>query len=198
MTIDMSKKNEKLNNKETIKDKQFKEVIGFTNIQGETMLMGISKTGELAPITDKDNVYTHITKGIFKAISPEVTIFNRFTMGDDGAISVQIGEGSYKPYYLRSEGQSTGHPYIRPGTTTIPALDNVRQMLNDDGDKVITSQMQTAIDKMRANPKISETELQEILQIKRTRFYALISQMVDIGIITIHGRGKNKRYSLKG
>ena len=186
----MSKKNTNPENE------QYKEIIAFTNTMGETVFMGILKTGKIEPLTEIDKTYSDITKGIYKAIAPDVTVFSRFTLEKDGVIQIQIGEGSYKPYYLRSKEDSSACPYVRPNTSKVANLDRVRQMLIDLKNTDITPQMQMVMDKMRANPKITDTELQETLQIKRTRFYTLISQMTDMGIISVTGRGKNKRYNV--
>ena len=180
--------------KTNIENEQYKEIIAFTNTMGETVFMGISKAGKIEPLTDIEKTYSDIIKGIYKAIAPDVTIFSRFTIEKDGAIQIQIGEGSYKPHYLRSKGDSSDCPYVRPNTSKVANLEKVRQLLIDSQNTDITPQMQMVMEKMSANPQITDTELQEMLQIKRTRFYTLISQMVDLGIISITGRGKNKRY----
>ena len=182
--------------KTTTENEQYKEIIAFTNTMGETVFMGISQTGKIEPLTDMEKTYSDITKGIYKAIAPDVTIFSRFTIEKDGVIQIKIGEGSYKPHYLRSKDDSSACPYVRPNTSKVANLDRVRQMLIDSQNTDITPQMQMVMEKMRANPGITDTELQEMLQIKRTRFYTLISQMTEMGIISITGRGKNKRYNV--
>ena len=175
-------------------NEQYKEIIAFTNTMGETVFMGISKTGKIEPLSDIEKTYSDLIKGIYKATAPDVTIFSRFTIEKDGVLQIKIGEGSYKPHYLRSKEDSSACPYVRPNTSKVANLEKVRQMLIDSQDTEITPQMQMVMEKMSANPNITDTELQEMLQIKRTRFYTLISQMVDLGIISISGRGKNKRY----
>jgi len=182
--------------KEITENGKYKEIIAFTNTMGETVFMGILKTGKIEPLTEIEKTYSDTVKGIYKAVAPDVTIFSRFTIENDGVIQIKIGEGSYKPHYLRSKGDSSECPYVRPNTSKVAALDKIRNLLDSPQNTDITPQMQMVMEKMRANPKITDTELQETLQIKRTRFYTLISQMEDIGIISITGRGKNKRYNV--
>ncbi|MCL1809744.1 MAG: transcriptional regulator, partial [Clostridiales bacterium] len=58
----------------------------------------------------------------------------------------------------------------------------------------ITPQMRLLLDCIASNQDITDTELQHILNIKKTRLYALISQMENAGFIRVNGRGKNKKY----
>ena len=191
----MSKKNEQ--KKEPEGEPVYREVLVFVNITGDIAIVGIAKTGEVAPFVDKDNVYAKIAKGIHKVIKPDVTIYCKFTLNDNDIINIETGEGSYKPYYLKTQGFSSNNSYIRPNPKTVPALDRVRKMLNTKLPSDVTPQMQIVLDNILINPKVTNTELQKILEIKRTRLYTLISQMVEIGIIEITGRGKNKKYKIK-
>ena len=55
-------------------------------------------------LEDVDDVYTRITNGVRDAILPDVTIFVKYTLEDGEIIKMEIGEGSYKPYYLKVKG----------------------------------------------------------------------------------------------
>jgi len=61
---------------------------------------------------------------------------------------------------------------------------------------VITGQMRRVLECLTANPDITDAELQQVMQIKSTRLYMLISQMESAGLIRIEGRGKNKKYTV--
>jgi len=54
--------------------------------------------------------------------------------------------------------------------------------------------MQRMLDCISENQDITDAELQQLLGIKRTRFYLLASRMKHAGLIKISGRGKNKKY----
>ena len=54
--------------------------------------------------------------------------------------------------------------------------------------------MRTVLDYIAEHHEISETELQELLGIKRTRSFTLTKQMSDAGLIKIIGRGSDKKY----
>ena len=60
----------------------------------------------------------------------------------------------------------------------------------------ITPQMQTLLDHLKTSGEISEPEVQNLLDIKRTRAFTLLKQMSDAGLIKITGRGKNKKITL--
>ena len=127
---------ERLEFKEIATDDIYKEVIAFANTDGGTLLIGVNDAGEAAPLLDVDDTYTRITNGIRDAIAPDVTIFVRYTLKENQIISIEIGEGSYKPYYLKSKGLKPSGVYIRQGATTVQASpEQIRQMIkNADGD----------------------------------------------------------------
>ena len=53
-----------------------------------------------------DETYTRLTNGIRDAIAPDVTMFVRYVLQDNRVIRIEVGEGSYKPYYLKSKGKT--------------------------------------------------------------------------------------------
>ncbi len=56
--------------------------------------------------------------------------------------------------------------------------------------------MQIVLDYLSEYKEISEQELQNLLQIKRTRTYTLTRQMADMKLIKILGRGIDKKFIL--
>lgn len=61
----------------------------------------------------------------------------------------------------------------------------------------ITPQMQTVLDFIEENGQITDSEVQELLEIKNTRAYTLMKQMEKDGLIMIVGRGSTKKYLKK-
>jgi len=114
----------------------YKEVIAFSNTDGGTLHIGINDNGDVEPLNDVDDTYTRITNGIRDAIAPDVTIFVKYTLEEGKIIHVEIGEGSYKPYYLKSKGIKPSGVYVRQGSSYVPASqEQIRQMIkNADGD----------------------------------------------------------------
>ena len=61
----------------------------------------------------------------------------------------------------------------------------------------ITPQMKTVIDYLTEYSEMTDEDLQELLNIKKTRAYLLARQMSENGLIEIVGRGAGKKYKLK-
>lgn len=68
-------------------------------------------------------------------------------------------------------------------TETVPASQN------------ITPQMEKVLAFIDRNGKITEPQVQELLNLKRTRSYTLMKQMADAGLTSVTGRGANKYYT---
>jgi len=60
----------------------------------------------------------------------------------------------------------------------------------------VTAQMQEVLDYLSQYEAITDDELMELLNLKRTRTYIVANQMADMGLIDIIGRGKDKKYIL--
>lgn len=61
----------------------------------------------------------------------------------------------------------------------------------------ITPQMKTVLDYLAEYGEMSDEDLQELLNVKKTRAYLLARQMNENGLIDIIGRGAAKKYKLK-
>lgn len=61
----------------------------------------------------------------------------------------------------------------------------------------ITYQMRKVLDYIADNGQATDTELEEILDVKHTRVYNLTREMKELGLLRIEGRGKDKKYLLK-
>ena len=57
--------------------------------------------------------------------------------------------------------------------------------------------MKTMLDYLAEYKEMTDDELQELLNIKKTRAYLLTRQMSENGLIEIVGRGAAKKYKLK-
>lgn len=119
-----------------VTDEIYKEVIAFANTDGGTIYIGIDDNGNAVGIDNIDETYTRITNGIRDAIHPDVTMFIKYTLQENKVIKITVGEGSYKPYYLKSKGLKPSGVYIRQGASSVPASpEQIRQMIKDsDGD----------------------------------------------------------------
>lgn len=119
-----------------VTDEIYKEVIAFANTNGGTIYIGIDDHGNAVGIDNVDETYTKITNGIRDAIQPDITMFIKYTLQDNKVVKITIGEGSYKPYYLKSKGLKPSGVFIRQGASSAQASpEQIRQMIKEsDGD----------------------------------------------------------------
>ena len=132
----MQYESERIEYKSQMIDDIYKEVIAFANTDGGVIYLGIDDKGNLVGIDNVDETYTRLTSGIRDAIAPDVTMFVRYVLQDNKVIQIEVGEGSYKPYYLKSKGMKPAGVYVRQGASSVQASpDQIRRMIKDsDGD----------------------------------------------------------------
>ena len=132
----MQYESERIEYKSQMIDDIYKEVIAFANTDGGVIYLGIDDKGNLIGIDDVDETYTRLTNGIRDAIAPDVTMFVRYVFQDNKVIQIEVAEGSYKPYYLKSKGMKPTGVYVRQGTSSVQASpEQIRQMIKEsDGD----------------------------------------------------------------
>ena len=132
----MQYESERIEYKSQMIDDIYKEVIAFANTDGGVIYLGIDDKGNLIGIDNVDETYTRLTNGIRDAIAPDVTMFVRYVLQDNKVIQIEVAEGSYKPYYLKSKGMKPAGVYVRQGTSSVQASpEQIRQMIKEsDGD----------------------------------------------------------------
>lgn len=133
----MQFENENTEFKARLSDGIYKEVIAFANTDGGIIYLGIDDDGSIIGLDNVDETYTRLTNGIRDAIQPDVTMFVRYVLQENRVIRVEVGEGSYKPYYLKSKGLKPTGVYVRQGASSAPASSElIRQMIKaSDGDQ---------------------------------------------------------------
>jgi ATP-dependent DNA helicase RecG len=132
----MTFETENIEFKSQFTDELYKEVIAFANTDGGVIYIGIDNNGNAVGIDNVDENYTRITNGIRDAIMPDVTMFVKYTLQENRVVRITVGEGSYKPYYLKSKGLKPSGVLVRQGTSSVSAShDQIRAMIKEtDGD----------------------------------------------------------------
>lgn len=133
----MPYESESVEYKQCLTDGIYKEVIAFANTAGGTIYLGMDNQGLPIGIADVDQTYTALTNGIRDSIEPDVTIFVHYELDTDTkTIRIDVSEGSYKPYYLKSKGLKPSGVYVRQGTSSVQAsFEQIRKIIKDaDGD----------------------------------------------------------------
>ena len=128
----MQYESERIEYKSQMLEDLYKEVIAFANTDGGVIYIGIDNEGNLTGIDDVDETYTRLTNGIRDAIAPDVTMFVRYVLQDNKVIRIEVGEGSYKPYYLKAKGIKPTGVYVRQGASSVQASpDQIRRMIKE-------------------------------------------------------------------
>lgn len=132
----MQYESERTEYKSQLVDDIYKEVIAFANTDGGVIYIGIDDHENVTGIDNVDETYTRLTNGIRDAIAPDVTMFVRYVLQESKVIQIEVGEGSYKPYYLKSKGMKPSGVYVRQGASSVPASpEQIRRMIKEsDGD----------------------------------------------------------------
>lgn len=112
-------------------DNILKSVIAFANTTGGKILIGVDDDGKPIGIESIDDCYTRVTNAIRDGISPDITMFVKYTLNEnERIIEIMISEGTSKPYFLKSKGMRPEGVYIRQGASSAPAsVDKIRQMI---------------------------------------------------------------------
>lgn len=137
----MQYESERIEYKSQMIEDLYREVIAFANSDGGVIYIGIDNQGNLTGIDNVDETYTRITNGIRDAIAPDITMFVRYVLQDNKVIQIEVGEGSYKPYYLKAKGMKSTGVYVRQGASSVQASpDQIRKMIKEsDGDNFESS-----------------------------------------------------------
>ena len=132
----MTFETEKIEYKVQFTDEIYKEVIAFANTDGGEIYIGIDNNGNAIGIDNADEDFTRITNGIRDAIMPDVTMFVKYTIQENRVVRITVGEGSCKPYYLKSKGPKPSGVFVRQGTSSVSASsEQIRTMIKEsDGD----------------------------------------------------------------
>lgn len=80
---------------------------------------------------------------------------------------------------------------------TLPNMNYAHETVDDVSEpapRYVTEQMQTVLDYLAEHTQADEDALMELLNVKRTRTYLITREMVDLGLLTIIGRGAHKKY----
>lgn len=123
--------NERTEFKREFTDNILKTVVAFANTDGGKILIGVDDNGELIGIKDIDYCYTRITNSVRDNISPDVTMFVKYSVNEnDRIIEITVSEGTNKPFFLKSKGMRPEGVYIRQGASSAPAsVEKIRQMI---------------------------------------------------------------------
>lgn len=116
-----------------------KEIIAFANSNGGTLYIGVSDNGDVIGVSNTDETIQQIANMVRDSIKPDITMFLHYkaiTDREKQIVSIEIQQGTNKPYYLAKKGLRPEGVYVRQGTSSVPASDAaIRRMIKEtDGD----------------------------------------------------------------
>ena len=111
------------------------------------------------------------------------------------------GTGIRKIYRLYSDCSEQPRIEVTPNTFKM-VLPNMNMAAKKDASiqpfKMLTEQHGLIFEHIREHGSITDQEIQELLNVKRTRAYTIAKELRDEGWITAVGRGKEKKYVPSG
>ena len=115
------------------------------------------------------------------------------------------GTGIRKIYALYKECPAQPHievthntfKLVLPNMNAVSAASVSKAPEAESGTSTATPQMKTVLDYLAEYGEMSDEDLQELLNIKKTRAYLLSRQMSEMGLIEVIGKGSAKRYRRK-
>lgn len=99
----------------------------------------------------------------------------------------------YKSYEI-CDTQPTIEATSNAFKIVLPNMNEASPLAPDESK--VTYQMRKVLDYIADNGQATDTELEEILEVKHTRVYNLTREMKELGVLRIEGRGKDKKYLL--
>ena len=133
------KESETVELKRTVVDDIKKTIVAFANSDGGTLYIGVEDNGDVLGVDKADEVLLQVNNMIRDSIKPDVTLFVQSAEEEaDGEriVSVTVGRGSDRPYYLAGKGLRPEGVFVRHGAASVPATDTaIRRMIKEtDGD----------------------------------------------------------------
>lgn len=116
-----------------------KEIVAFANSKGGTIYIGITDTGEILGLKDIKSDIESLSGMIREGIIGNLTTYTDIEIKEidkKDVIELHITSAPEKPYYLADKGLKPSGVYIRHGSSTIQATDEIiRKMLIESSKK---------------------------------------------------------------
>ncbi len=116
-----------------------KEIVAFANSKGGTIYIGITDTGKILGLKDIKSDIESLSGMIREGIIGNLTTYTDIEIKEvnkKDIIELHITSAPEKPYYLADKGLKSSGVYIRHGSSTIQATDEIiRKMLIESSKK---------------------------------------------------------------
>ena len=159
-----------------------KEIIAFANCEGGKLYIGVQDDGTVSGLDNPDETSLQISNMVRDAIKPDLTMFLHYeTVTVDGKkiVTVDIQQGTERPYYIAKKGLRPEGVYVRQGYSSVPATNTaIRRMIKEtDGDH---------FEEMRSlEQKLTFESAKKIFAERNVKFG--VTQMKTLGMATQDG-----------
>ena len=159
-----------------------KEIIAFANCEGGKLYIGVQDDGTVSGLDNPDETSLQISNMVRDAIKPDLTMFLHYeTVTVDGKkiVTVDIQQGTERPYYIAKKGLRPEGVYVRQGYSSVPATNTaIRRMIKEtDGDH---------FEEMRSLEQNLTFESAKKVFVERNVKFGL-TQMKTLGMVTQDG-----------
>lgn len=151
--------------------------------------------GGLLPGLSPDDIRSGISQPRNRKLAE---IFHRLRLIESYGTGIRKIFALYKDCLIQPQIEVT-HNTFKLVLPNMNAISSESSMVTSDtktNKTVITPQMKTVLDYLSEYNEINDSELQDLLNIKKTRSYLLTRQMKENGLIEIVGTGVKKKYRL--
>lgn len=109
-------------------DTLIKTAVAFSNGEGGRILVGVDDDGNIIGLQDPDDTCKKCAQMLADKIRPDITTTSSVgiqTLDGKSIVVITINEGARKPYYIRDKGMRPEGVYIRKGTSSVPATEEM-------------------------------------------------------------------------
>lgn len=123
-------------------------------------------------------------------------VFHRLRLIESYGTGIRKIWSLYSGYVMQPKIEVTPNTFkiILPNRNTNP--EKAPEPKAEKEPRKSAAQLQNVINYLERNGEATETEIQELLNVKRTRSYLLMRHLQEAGLVTVQGRGARKRYSI--
>ena len=139
-----------------------KEIIAFANTNGGKIYIGIDDKNTILGVNNIDDTLQALTGMINEGIKPSLIEYTKIKtekLDDKDIIIIEIQSSPNKPYYLADKGLKPSGVYLRHGSSSISASDEmIRKMIFEHAslrfEEMISRKQDLTFDYLEKNLKI--------------------------------------------
>lgn len=169
-----------------------KEALAFLNSNGGTIYIGIDDSGTAVGISDTDDTMRRVSQNIRLSIKPDCSGFVKIgatKIGGKDIVKIAVAKGTRKPYYLAEKGLKSSGVYIRVGSTSVQAGDElIRTMIkeadNERYESQISMNQELTFGSMKRtfeehNLELNKNKMKSLGLLNRDGFYTNLAQLLS-------------------